>query len=243
MTNDPYRILVSEVMLQQTQVDRVIPKYRAFLKQFKDVRALARAPLRDVLIAWQGLGYNRRAQALHAAARMIVREHHARVPRSVEALVALPGVGVYTAGAVCAFAYHMPEVLLETNIRAVLLHHLLPHREAVPDTELFVLARALLDTKKPHEWQWALMDYGAFLKVSGVHTNAQSKHYVKQSKFAGSDREVRGAILRHLANTQGHASRTLTMELSFDPARVTAQVQKLAREGLLSVHGSRVALA
>jgi len=124
-TRNPYRVLVSEIMLQQTQVARVIPKYKAFLKQFPTLESLSKAPLRDVLIAWQGLGYNRRAKALHALAELVVTAHKGRMPTMFEELIRLPGIGPYTAGAVCAFAYNTPVPILETNIRTILFHHFL----------------------------------------------------------------------------------------------------------------------
>ncbi len=232
-TRDPYKILVSEVMLQQTQVPRVVPKYREFLKLFPNVHTLARAELRDVLTLWQGLGYNRRAKALHDAVRVVVRDHNGILPRTFDELRQLPGVGPYTAGAVCTFAYDQPVAMVETNIRAVILHHLLPHRHSVPDSEVLELARSLVDRKRPREWYWALMDYGAYLKTQGVRTNARSAHYAKQTMFKGSDRQIRGAILTTL--TRGEAMRpdALASRLRVDPSRVRSQLSALAREGLV----------
>ena len=125
-TTDPYRILVSEVMLQQTQVERVIPYYTRFLKKFPTVRALAKAPLSQVLIAWQGLGYNRRAKMLHEAAKEVVRGHGGLFPRTALELEKLPGVGPYTAHAVAAFAYNEDGICIETNIRTAVTHHFFP---------------------------------------------------------------------------------------------------------------------
>ena len=114
--SDPYRILVSEVMLQQTQTDRVLPKHEEFVRQFPDLSALAAAPLADVMRAWQGLGYNRRALALWRAAQAVEADCHGRLPASVDKLLALPGVGNYTARAVAAFAYNQPTVFIETKL-------------------------------------------------------------------------------------------------------------------------------
>lgn len=236
-TRSPYRILISEVMLQQTQVTRVVPKYRAFIRAFPTVEALAHAPLRDVLTLWQGLGYNRRAKALHDAARTICTRYHGRIPRTEAGLVALPGIGTYTARAMCAFAYRTPVALIETNIRTVLLHALFGARRSVPDSELIIIAERLLDTKKPREWNWALMDYGAHLKTRGVRNNSVSAHYVKQSRFKGSAREVRGALIRHLT-ARGHATmRSLTDALPFSSARITTQLNALTRDGLVRRRG------
>lgn len=144
-TRDPYRIIVSEIMLQQTQVDRVRAKYETFLAAFPDLAALASAPLDRVLAAWQGLGYNRRAVALHRCARILEREHRGQVPDDTAALVALPGVGAATAASIRAFAFDAPVVFLETNIRRVFIHEFFPGREAVADGELLPLVAAALD--------------------------------------------------------------------------------------------------
>ncbi len=238
-TTDPYKILVSEVMLQQTQVARVIPKYRAFLERFPTVRVLARAPLRDVLIAWQGLGYNRRAKMLHEAAQRVVDVHGGRMPHTYTELIALPGIGPYTAGAVCAFAYNEPVGMVETNIRTVLFHHLLGMRHAVPDAELLQLTVVLCDRERPREWYWALMDYGAHLKEQGVRVNHQSRHYTKQSKFEGSDRQIRGNILRQLAQHGQMTERALIQKTKAAPERVHAQLQRLSDERLIRPEGGR----
>ena len=159
-TKDPYRILVSEVMLQQTQVPRVTEKYKEFLKKFPTVRALAKAPLSDVLKVWSGLGYNRRAKYLHDAAKQIVE-----VGNIKKALAhPLPGVGPYTRAAVLVFAFNEPDVLIETNIRGAYIHHFFPMRRSVSDTEISTLLSKVGAGEDPREWHWALMDYGAYLK-------------------------------------------------------------------------------
>lgn len=236
-TRSPYRILVSEVMLQQTQVARVLPKYTAFIRAFPTVQALARASLRDVLTLWQGLGYNRRAKALHDAARIICGRHKGRVPHTEAGLVALPGIGTYTARAVCAFAYNAPVVLMETNIRTVLLNAFYATRQSVPDSELMVTAERLLAVRRPREWHWALMDYGAHLKERGVRNNSASKHYTKQSRFKGSDREVRGALVRHLTLHRHATTHALAAALPFPRVRITAQLNALTRDGLVQKRG------
>ncbi len=198
-TRDPYKILVSEVMLQQTQVDRVQPFYKNFLRKFPDVKALARAPLSEVLKAWQGLGYNRRAKMLHEAAKRVVRDYGGKFPKTAAELEALPGVGPYTARAVAAFAYDAHDILIETNIRTAVMHHYFPRKSKVSDAEIEKVLKKAAPIEKAREWNWALMDYGASLKRSGVRTNARVKSYTKQSTFKGSLREARGAILRALA--------------------------------------------
>lgn len=197
-TADPYRITVSEIMLQQTQVPRVLSKYREFLTAFPTVHKLAEAALRDVLRTWSGLGYNRRAKFLHQMAQSIVRDHKGTFPTTLEGLKQLPGIGPYTAGAIYAFAYGKPEPIIETNIRTVYIHHFFKDKQDISDKEIMQKVAATIDHKNPREWYWALMDYGSYLKSIGIKNNAKSKHYTKQSKFEGSKRQIRGAIMREL---------------------------------------------
>lgn len=185
-------------MLQQTQVSRVLEKYKEFLRAFPTVRSLARAPLADVLRVWSGLGYNRRAKFLHQMAQAVVVEHKGKFPTTIEGLQSLPGIGPYTAGAIYAFAYDKPHPVIETNIRTVYLHHFFVDKTGVSDKELFPIIEATLQKTHPREWYWALMDYGSYLKSIGIKNNAKSKHYTKQSAFVGSKRQIRGAIMREL---------------------------------------------
>src|SRR3989344_3811274 len=194
-TKDPYKILVSEVMLQQTQVDRVIPFYKTFIKKFPTAKRLASVPLSPVLQAWQGLGYNRRAKMLQEAAK----EMSSRKITTVSDLETLPGVGSYTARAVAAFSYNENVVFIETNIRTAVIHHFFAKKKKVSDAEIEKILQKALPKGKSGEWYSALMDYGAYLKRSGISHNARSRQYMKQSKFSGSLREARGAILRELA--------------------------------------------
>lgn len=231
-TDDPYRILVSEVMLQQTQVDRVIPKYTTFLKRFPTVQKLARAKLSDVLKLWSGLGYNRRAKYLHQMAQVVVGEYTGRFPKDTRELEKLPGVGPYTAGAICAFAYNQPVVFIETNIRTVYIYHFFPKAKKVGDKDILALVEQTLDTKNPREWYSALMDYGSYLKAMGVKNNAKSKHYTKQSTFEGSRRQIRGAILRELlkgANTLQELAKMLNREVGV----IEEVLVELTKEGLV----------
>ncbi len=242
-TTDPYKILVSEVMLQQTQVARVVPKYEAFVARFPTVQALAAAPLREVLVLWSGLGYNRRARMLHEAAKWVCA-HGGAFPRTQAALQQLPGVGHYTAGAVCAFAYNQCVPLVETNIRTVCMHHLLPGRDKVPDAEILQLTKVLCPRGRAREWYWALMDYGAHLKEQGVRLNAKSKHYTKQSRFAGSDRQLRGAIVRVLTAHDIMTQKALVQAVQADtqnaaPERIRAQLERLVAEGMVMYDGRR----
>lgn len=234
-TRDPYKILVSEIMLQQTQVSRVREKYPEFLEVFPDVRALAAASLSDVLRVWIGLGYNRRAKFLHEAAQEIVRVHGGRVPKDSAALRALPGVGEYTAAAVRAFAYGIPETLVETNIRTAITHHFFSaHRQKVHDADVRRIAKRLASAQRQRDWHAALMDYGAHLKANGVRMNQRSAHYTRQKAFKGSLREVRGAILREL-----HKKKPTLGTLSFAKSRVRLALTALARDGLIHKEGGR----
>jgi A/G-specific adenine glycosylase len=240
-TRDPYRIVVSEVMLQQTQVDRVIPYYERFLKRFPNAAALAGAPLSAALAAWQGLGYNRRAKLLRECAMEVERTFQGTFPRTYLELQRLPGIGPYTAGAVMAFAYNRPVPFVETNVRTAYLRHFFKNTAGVPDREILRLVERTMDLKNPRAWYAALMDYGAHLKRSGVRLNAQSRHYAKQTAFAGSNRQVRGAIVRALVEG-GRTKRQLTAELGFSAARVEAQLQKLISEGMVVLAARRYRL-
>ncbi len=237
-TRDPYRILVSEVMLQQTQALRVVPMYKAFLKRFPTVGALTKAPLKDVLVAWQGLGYNRRAKALHETAKKIVAIHKGRFPKNYEDVLALPGVGPYTAGAVMAFAYNEAVPVLETNVRTVYLHHFFKDDTDVTDKELMKLVERTLDRERPRDWYYALMDYGAHLKQTIGNQNQRARAYSKQSAFKGSDREIRGAIVKELSQRSTVTRPALHNSLArFDPLRVDAQLERLFVEGVVGRRG------
>ncbi len=195
---DPYKILVSEIMLQQTQASRVVDKYQEFIKIFPSVMALAAAPLSSVLQVWVGLGYNRRAKYLADAAKIISQKYNGQVPRDLEALVGLPGVGHNTAVAVMVYAFNEPLAFIETNIRTVYIHHFFKHAQAVADKELLPLVAQTVDQEHPREWYWALMDYGTYLKKVSGNSSRRSKHNVRQSQFSGSKRQLRGQVIRLL---------------------------------------------
>jgi A/G-specific adenine glycosylase len=242
-TRDPYRILVSEVMLQQTQVDRVRAKYEAFLAAFPDAAALAAAPLDHVLAAWQGLGYNRRAVALHRSARILHQQHGGRVPDDAAALVALPGIGVATAAAIRAYAFGAAVVFVETNIRRVFIHEFFPGREAVADAELLPLVAAALDRRAPREWYYALMDYGAALARRVPNPNRRSAGYTRQSRFEGSERQVRGAILRALVGSPPQPAAAIARSAGAQRELVARLLGDLEREGFVRRDGRRFGIA
>lgn len=199
-TCDPYAIFLSEVMLQQTQVGRVSEKYREFIALFPDFAALAAASPAAVVRAWQGLGYNRRALFLHRAAQQVIHRFEGELPRNLIELESLPGVGPATARSIAAFAFNVPVVFIETNIRRVFIHHFFAGRESVSDQELLPLVAVALPERRAREWYWALMDYGAYLARQLPNPNRRSRHYVRQSAFIGSRREVRGRVLRLLVD-------------------------------------------
>lgn len=241
LTKNPYHILVSEIMLQQTQVDRVLLKYNSFLKRFPTIRELSEASFGDVLRAWQGLGYNRRARMLHECARQIVNERRGLFSKTPAELMQLPGVGHYTAGAIMAFAWNMPVTIIETNIRAVIIYHFFKDKIDISDKQVFQLTGIVLDTENPREWYYAMMDYGAHIKKTFGNPNNRSKHYTKQSAFKGSDREIRGAILRLLA-VDSYTRAQFLKKLPFEDVRIDAQLGKLFKEEMLMKKNSKYAL-
>lgn len=228
-TEDPYCVLVSEVMLQQTQAERVIPKYEAFISRFPSPKELACAAPEEVLALWQGLGYNRRALSLQRAAREVVAR--GTFPATLEDLQALPGVGSYTAAAVIAFAYNKPVAMIETNIRRVYLHHFFPGKEGVADTELMPIIEETQDKNNPREWYYALMDYGSWLAKQVPNANVRSKHYTKQSAFEGSLRQLRGKLVRYFLANRQWSLEALVEATGDTPERVEKAVRALQREG------------
>ena len=223
-TRDPYVIWLSEVMLQQTQVPRVEARMDAWLERFPSVIDLAKAPAADVLAAWQGMGYNRRALSLHRAAQMVVEDFGGVFPRETKELVSLPGVGPATAQGIRSFAFDLPGVYLETNVRTVFLHHYFPDVPAVPDRELVPLIEAACpaapatpegteapyahpidEADTPRAWYYALLDYGAYLKKTIPNPSRRSSGYSKQSKFEGSRRQKRACIVRLLLDARAEA--------------------------------------
>jgi A/G-specific adenine glycosylase len=241
-TTDPYHILVSEIMLQQTQVDRVLPKYTAFIKRFPDVGSLAASPLKEVLVMWQGLGYNRRAQSLHNSARIITDELGGRMPETREALQTLPGIGPYTAAAVSVFAYNHACVFIETNIRAVYIHCFFPEAAGVSDAQLEPFIAATLNKRNPRRWYNALMDYGVYLKKLHGNPARKSKHHAVQSRFEGSDRQIRGMIIKILGKTESMNTRELVRQIGKEPERVHPIIDQLVNEGLVQQQRTRLSL-
>ncbi|MFA6495040.1 MAG: A/G-specific adenine glycosylase [Candidatus Paceibacterota bacterium] len=231
----PYRVLVSEIMLQQTQVDRVMPFYTSFLHAFPTIRLLARASRRDVLVAWQGLGYNRRGLYLWRCAQIIVSQHKSTVPADPIILAQLPGIGPATAASIAAFAYDAPTVFIETNIRSVFIHSFFPRARRVSDSRLVPLIEQTLDRSCPARWYNALMDYGTFLKKINKNPSRKSAHHVRQKPFAGSDRELRGKILAFVVRVEKVSKKDLVENMpGARKTRILAIAQSLVDEGLFA---------
>lgn len=233
----PYNVVVSEFMLQQTQVDRVRPKFEAWLAQWPDFGSLAEASTEDVLRLWKGLGYNRRALRLQAVAQRVQFTYDGELPADVEILQTFSGIGPGTAGAIAAYAFNQPVTFIETNIRRVFLHHFFTDSDGVTDKELTPLITEALDREHSREWYWALMDYGAFLKTQVVNPNRRSKHYVKQAKFKGSHRQLRGLILDRVLQHGSFGAQDSVA--GFDQASIERACAELAGEGFLEAQGDR----
>lgn len=216
-----YHVLVSEIMLQQTQVPRVMVKFEEFMTAFPNIYDLAEAPLSEVLTVWKGLGYNRRAKFLHEAAKQIVSDFDGDIPKDYKDLVSLKGIGPNTAGAIQAYVYNQPVIFIETNIRRVFIHHFFEDKIGVEDKELLPLIESELPKDNPREWYWALMDYGTFLKTIVPNPNRRSKHYTKQSKFEGSRRQLRAQILDFIVR---------------NPNKILTQIEKAFPDALYNVY-------
>lgn len=237
---DPYKIMVSEIMLQQTQVVRVLPKYQEFLVAFPDISTLASAPLDQVLGIWQGLGYNRRARYLREACRVIQDNHEGKLPDTLPELIKLPGIGINTASAILVYAFNRPHVFIETNIRTVYLYHFFRNQEGVGDTDILPIIDETIDRKNPREFYWALMDYGTYLKKTYGNQNIRSKHYVRQSAFHGSLRQLRGRILRTL---QDQSQTIPQLVESIEDDRLQEAVEGLIADGLVEQTGKALSIA
>lgn len=242
-TRTPYRILVSEIMLQQTQVERVLDKYKVFIRTFPDFSSLANAPLADILKVWEGLGYNRRAVALQKIAISVMQENRGRLPVNREELLKLPGIGKYTASAILTFACNQPNIFIETNIRRVFIHFFFRDRENISDTEILPLIEKTLDAGNPREWYYALMDYGAMLKKTVENPNRKSAHYKRQSPFHGSNRQLRGMIIKILIRNPGISQKELIEQIGSDPEKTKKNLALLLEEGFLKKKGRQFSIA
>jgi A/G-specific adenine glycosylase len=233
----PYKIFISEVMLQQTQTVRVIEKFEQWLQKFPNFETLAHASAHQVLSCWQGLGYNRRGLYLHEAAKIIVYQFAGMLPDDPKILQTLPGIGPNTAGSIVAFAFDKPTVFIETNIRTVFLYEFFQGKDQVSDQEILKLVQQSLPKNEARAWYYALMDYGVFLKKQHKANNKTSKSYTRQSKFIGSRRQVRGAIIRVLTKqhvlTEEQLYELLAYELPHNMHDVARILQELVDEKMI----------
>lgn len=232
----PYRVVVSEIMLQQTQTDRVAPKFDAFINRFPSFEALASASFHDVLHYWKGLGYNRRAMALQKIAQIVTTQHNGQLPNDPEILETFPGIGKATACSITTFAFNMPTMFIETNIRTVFIYFFFPNQTNIHDKELEPLIRETVDHENPREWYYALMDYGVMLKKTVGNVSRLSSHYAKQSKFQGSDRQIRGMILQALLDYKNVTRDELLSLIDREPARTEKILNDLVQENLVKQH-------
>lgn len=237
-THNPYNILVSEIMLQQTQTSRVVKKYEEFISLFPNFHSLAGASLREVLQVWQGLGYNRRALALQRTAQQVVAQFGGQLPADPDVLQQFSGIGQYTAAAVAAIAFNTPTVFLETNIRTVFLYYFFKKPEKISDRDILPLVEATLERENPREWYYALFDYGAMQKRQRKAIPRITQH--KQSIFRGSNREMRGHIIRLLVTRQSISMQELFNLLNKDSDYIGQILAQLNKEGLVEIVNDRI---
>ncbi len=242
-TDDSYWVLVSEIMLQQTQTYRVEPKFLQFIKLFPTLQDLAAARWPHVLGAWQGLGYNSRAKRLHNTAQYVVKEFNGIVPEEVAILETFEGIGPATAASICAFAFNKPTIFIETNIRAVFIYHFFASGYPIHDNQIRPLVEQTLDTKDPRSWYYALMDYGVYLKQTAKNPARLSAHYAKQSKFEGSNRQIRGIILQKLLEHESLNQENLLVLVGREQERVIKIIHELVREQLIRQKNDYFSLA
>ncbi len=234
-------MLVSEIMLQQTQTGSVTEKFLNFKEKFPNFLALSKASLKDVLKAWQGLGYNRRAIALKKIANIIINEYHGKLPDSIEILQTFPQIGVNTASSIVVFAFNKPTVFIETNIRQVYIYFFFHNRNNITDKVIIPIVEKTLDKSNPREWYYALMDYGVMLKKSHPDLNKRSAHYRRQSPFKGSNRQIRGELLKLLVKNK--ILKISEIEKSFKKIpekKLMTALSQLEKEEFIEINGKTV---
>ncbi len=253
-THDPYAILVSEIMLQQTQVDRVLPKYFQFLAAFPTLADLANAPTADVISVWVPLGYNMRAVRLQAIARQVLTEHHGRIPDTIEELLTLKGIGRYTAGAIACFAYHKQVATVDTNIRRVVHRIFLGLDSPTPkinDTQMLTLAERVLPPGEAYNWNQALMDLGATICTSSNPRCTQCPMQENCAAYAEMGQHSlfpSGTVLRQLRKVAekkvGYQSQPFTSTNRYFRGRIVDLLRSLAADQRLSLEelGPRIKL-
>jgi len=253
---DPWGVMVSEFMLQQTRAERVIPYWENWMKLWPRPEALADASMETALRAWSGLGYNRRCRYLKESAAIIVNENGGRVPETPQALLSLPGVGPYMSSAIACFAYNFPAVFIETNIRSAVIHCFFPSRDDVRDSEIIPILEAALDRNvpqpspkpsvrehrkgsplDPRTWHYALMDYGAFLKSTTTNPSRRSAHYTRQSPFNGSFRQARGKVIKALVSMGQCSAEELKLASGLEEQKLYDVLEKLKEESFVAEDG------
>lgn len=249
--SDAYGVYVSEVMLQQTQVSRVLKYWNSWMAAFPTLDALASASTSDILERWQGLGYNRRALALKKSAEVCACNYAGKLPTSIDELEGLPGVGPATAAGIMAFAYQQPSIYIETNVRSVFIHHFFSDTtEKVPDILLKPLVEATCSKTNPRDWYYALLDYGAYLKSTGVNPSRAAASYTRQSAFEGSWRQKRAFVIREVLAQPGisvnrvaellNAEETAVGRTAVDDSDINRLIEELSSEGFFQVKGARI---
>lgn len=231
-----YYIFVSEFMLQQKQVSRVINYFNSFIEKFPTFKALSQAPQSAILESWSGLGYNRRAMYLHQGAKIITEQYKEFIPDSVEILKKIKGIGEYTASALVTYSYNRPTLFVETNIRTVCFSIFEQYfsEEKISDKQLIELIEQIIDKENPREWYYAMMDLGIELKkiLPKAHLK-KSSSYQKQSLFVGSMRAIRGKIIKILTNNNQQKVIRKELELLCNDQRADSCITNLIKEGLI----------
>ncbi len=240
----PYNVLVSEIMLQQTQTGRVSEKFLKFIAKFPDFLSLSKASLEQILKEWKGLGYNRRAIALKKIAEIVINDYNGKLPESIEELKLFPQIGHNTASSILTFAFNKPMVFIETNIRRVYIYFFFPNRSKVNDKEIMSIVKKTVDKNNPRKWYYALMDYGVMLKKIHPELNKRSAHYRKQAPFKGSSRQIRGELLEMLIkNRTIGLSKIQKLFKVNDRKRIKNILNQLQKEGFIEIKENSVKLA
>lgn len=229
-----YKIFVSEFMLQQTQVERVIPKYNEFINKVSSYEELSKITNKEILTLWSGLGYNRRALYLKESAEIISKKYKGLLPDNPNILKDFPGIGSYMMNVLPVFIYNKPHVLIETNIRSVFIDYFFKNHTTISDKDILPIIKETLDYKNPRDWYYALMDYGSYIKKQKGNPNTKSKHHYKQKPFKDSNRFVRGQIIKLLLKESSLSKKKLYLLFpNYDKEVLIFICNQLAREKLI----------
>ena len=238
-TTDPYCVTVSEIMLQQTQAERVANYYTKWINQWPNWRALAGAGKQELLRAWSGLGYNRRALWLGEISRIVCERFDGALPDDPGALKALPGIGEYTSRAILIFSRNKQIAAIDTNIRQTLIAEL-PLNPEISQKELYAIAEKLIPRGRSRAWHYALMDY-ARLALAPQTKRAIPKP--RQAEFHGSIRQIRGEIIRRLTNQKSVGLALIGKALGRSESDTVRAARSLERDGIIKLRGDRAYLA